>query len=88
MKIKGTTILTGSKKKAEQRSKHRRFLLSFFEEPHDTYTVIEVNGFVLNRYFPNKNNIPFVMLYTKDSWKRSQQYKEDKSLNETTKKGI
>ena len=57
------------------KSQRQDFLLSFFSKP-DKFDVREVNGFVLNKYQSNQNGFLTwaVMIFTKDSWKKSREY--------------
>lgn len=57
--------------KKQRESKINEFNLSFFKEPHTTFAVVEVNGFVLTRNIVPPNNAPVVYIFTKESFKRS-----------------
>lgn len=47
------------------------FLLSFFEEPHDTFALVGVNGFILNRYIHGITKEAGVAVYTPESFQNS-----------------
>lgn len=53
---------------AKQSPNQRDFLLSFFKEPHDSFSLRQVNGFILNRYINGDNGKPYVSVYTLKSF--------------------
>ena len=57
-----------------KRTRHK-FLLTFF--PGDSnYAETEINGYILVKYFSNASHKWEVAIYTKDSFKKVQKYKE------------
>ena len=62
----------GTHKRETNRRRHQ-FLLTFF--PPDPQSMEkEVNGFILVKYFSNSTHEWEVQIYTKDSFKRRQEY--------------
>ena len=66
--------------KKEKRRRIHDFLLTFFSLPHKVEH-IELNGFVLHRYFSNASMKWEVAIYTPESWKTSQEYLRNRSEN-------
>jgi hypothetical protein len=54
----------------KQSPSQRDFLLSFFDEPHDTFALVQVDDFILNRYVTPEGH-SFVAVYTKEAYKNS-----------------
>ncbi|MDD5362279.1 MAG: hypothetical protein PHN88_09115 [Ignavibacteria bacterium] len=59
--------------KKEKGTARQALLLSFFGE--DTLRVIEINGFILQKYFDNNTHRWEVGVYTPESYKKFSDYK-------------
>jgi len=70
-----TKIKHSSKDEKKQRRNRQRheFLLTFFDKPNrnDQQTI---NGYILNRYFNTATGNWEVMVYTQESWSKTQNY--------------
>ncbi len=62
-----------SNKQQHNRNRHN-FLLTLFPNQKKEYTTIEMNGFHLVRQWNGGNNQWQVAIYTKNSWKKAQDY--------------
>lgn len=54
----------------EKQQNRIKFLLTFFKEPHTSFALIKVNGFILNRYITPEGGA-YVAVYSEDSYRRS-----------------
>lgn len=61
--------------KGKTKRRQQEFLLSFFKKP-DKSEFKEVNGFILNKYRDGNTKRWGVMIFTKDSWRKAQNYKK------------
>lgn len=61
------------KQKITENQRHQNFLLSFFDNANE-YQIKEVNGFILTKNISGANGQPYVSIFTKESWQKTQQY--------------
>lgn len=59
----------------EKGQTRQQFLLTFFELPH-RYEAKEVNGFILVRQWNGNTGEWNVAIYTQESWKNAQKWRE------------
>lgn len=58
--------------KSRRPEQTKQFLLTFFD-PENTFQVRQVNGFVLTKNIDGATGKPYVCIYTKKSFRRTQQ---------------
>jgi hypothetical protein len=74
-------FISKNQRKANCNRTRHEFLLTFFDLPH-RYGYKEINGFILVRQFNSGNNQWEVAIYTKESWKKVKEWKQEQKLNQ------
>jgi len=70
--LPGEIVFFCNMSKPRRPEQTKQFLLTFFD-PENTFQVRQVNGFVLTKNIDGATGKPYVCIYTKKSFRRTQQ---------------